>query len=256
MNTYNFIEKYKVSSSICDNFIQYHKDNTEYKSIGRVDAGKISKNIKDSIDVYFYNGSQNPFILKFFEELNKASREYTHKYDITNYFKADPLHIVQYYKPGQGYFKRHYERSSLDLCRRQVVYMLYCNDLKNGGTEFPFQIIGHPQSSIKDYNFTPKSVIEESKPKFENKTSYGIDLRKVKVEKKINLKYLIDFYNDLKKIDNSFFGKYFFRIAGNKTLENQIISGLSENEIRASWKEKIDSYKVIRKKYLLYKDFE
>ena len=110
------------------------------------------------------------------------------------------------------------------------------------GTKFPFQIIGHPQSSIKDYNFTPKSVKEESKPKFENKTSYGIDLRKVKVDKKINLKYLIDFYNDLKKIDNSFFGKYFFRIAGNKTLENQIISGLSENEIRASWKEKIDSY--------------
>ena len=47
--------------------------------------------------------------------------------------------IVQYYKPGQGYFKRHYERSSLDLCRRQVVYMLYCNDLKNGGTHFPNQ---------------------------------------------------------------------------------------------------------------------
>lgn len=124
------------------------------------------------------------------------------------------------------------------------------------GTEFPFQIIGHPQSSIKDYNFTPKSIIEESKPKFENKISYGIDLRKKKVDKKINLKYLIDFYNDLKKIDDSFFGKYFFRIAGNKTLENQIISGISENEIRASWQEKIDSYKVIRKKYLLYKDFE
>jgi len=124
------------------------------------------------------------------------------------------------------------------------------------GTEFPFQIIGHPQSSIKEYNFTPKSVVEESKPKFENKTSYGIDLRKAKVDNKINLKYLIDFYNDLKEIDDDFFGKNFFRIAGNKTLEKQIITGLSENEIRASWKEKIDFYKVIRKKYLLYKDFE
>ena len=88
------------------------------------------------------------------------------------------------------------------------------------------------------------------------KTSYGIDLRKVKVDKKINLKYLIDFYNDLKKIDNSFFGKYFFRIAGNKTLENQIISGLSEEKIRLSWKDDLESYKKMRKKYLLYKDFE
>ena len=172
MNTYNFIEKYKVSYSICDNFIQYHKDNTEYKSIGRVDAGKISKNIKDSIDVYFYNGSQNPFILKFFEELNKASREYTHKYDIANYFMADPLHIVQYYKPGQGYFKRHYERSSLDLCRRQVVYMLYCNDLKNGGTEFPFQkkklkaIKGDLYFWPADFTHPHKGIISNEEEKY------------------------------------------------------------------------------------------
>ena len=56
--------------------------------------------------------------------------------------------------------------------------------------------------------------------------------------------------------NDDFFGKYFFRIAGNKTLENQIISGLSEEEIRLSWKNDIKSYKKMRKKYLLYKDFE
>ena len=39
-------------------------------------------------------------------------------------------------------------------------------------------------------------------------------------------------------------------------LENQIKNGISEREIRLSWKADIDKYKIIRKKYLLSKDFE
>ena len=41
-----------------------------------------------------------------------------------------------------------------------------------------------------------------------------------------------------------------------ETLENQIINGLSEKEIRSSWNDKLIEYKSIRKKYLLYQDFE
>ena len=124
------------------------------------------------------------------------------------------------------------------------------------GTDFPFQIIGHPNSSFKDFQFTPKSVLEESKPKLEGQLSNGIDLRRIKVKNELNIKYLIDFYHDLKDTNDDFFGQYFFRIAGNKILENQIISGLSEEEIRLSWKNDIELFKKMRKKYLLYKDFE
>ena len=124
------------------------------------------------------------------------------------------------------------------------------------GTDFPFQVIGHPNSSFNNFKFTPRSVSEESKPKLEGQESFGIDLRDIEVKKELNIKYLIDFYNDLKDKKDDFFGKYFYRIAGNKILENQIISGVSENQIRLSWKNDINSYKKIRKKYLLYKDFE
>ncbi|MEC7877463.1 MAG: DUF1343 domain-containing protein [Bacteroidota bacterium] len=124
------------------------------------------------------------------------------------------------------------------------------------GTDFPFQVIGHPNSSFSNFKFTPRSVSEESKPKLEGQESFGIDLRDIEVKKELNIKYLIDFYNDLKDKKDDFFGKYFYRIAGNKILENQIISGVSENQIRLSWKNDINSYKKIRKKYLLYKDFE
>ena len=53
-----------------------------------------------------------------------------------------------------------------------------------------------------------------------------------------------------------FFGKNFNLISGNNQFQNQIKSGLSEKEIRSSWKAGIEKYKLMRKAYLLYKDFE
>ena len=34
MNTFNFIEEYKLDNKICDNFINYFKKNIEYRSLG------------------------------------------------------------------------------------------------------------------------------------------------------------------------------------------------------------------------------
>jgi uncharacterized protein YbbC (DUF1343 family) len=53
-------------------------------------------------------------------------------------------------------------------------------------------------------------------------------------------------------MDESFFNK----LAGNATLMQQVTSGMSESEIRKSWQPKLDAFKSIRKKYLLYTDFE
>ena len=124
------------------------------------------------------------------------------------------------------------------------------------GTNFPFQVIGHPKSDIKNFSFIPRSMKAESKPKFENIKAYGIDLRKYNVEKKLEIKFLLNFYNDLKSENEDFFGKNFNLISGNNQFQNQIKSGLSEKEIRSSWKEGIEKYKLMRKGYLLYKDFE
>ena len=45
----------------------------------------------------------------------------------------------------------------------------------------------------------------------------------------------------------------FNKLAGNNTLQQQIINKKSEKEIRASWQKNLDSFKKIREKYLLYK---
>ena len=58
-----------------------------------------------------------------------------------------------------------------------------------------------------------------------------------KVKKELNIKYLIDFYNKLKNTDSDFFGKYFYRIAGNKKLENQkaIKKGIQNDSYKQSF---------------------
>ena len=53
-------------------------------------------------------------------------------------------------------------------------------------------------------------------------------------------------------MENSFFNK----LAGNNELWQQIKNGVSEKDIRASWEPALSNYKKIRKRYLLYKDFE
>ena len=124
------------------------------------------------------------------------------------------------------------------------------------GTDYPFQVIGHPKYESNKFSFIPTSVKAESKPKFQNEECYGVNLINYKVKNEINLEYLIMFYNSLKSKTSDFFGENFYRIAGNKKLEEQIKNGTSEKEIRESWSKGISNYKKMRKKYLLYKDFE
>jgi uncharacterized protein YbbC (DUF1343 family) len=57
---------------------------------------------------------------------------------------------------------------------------------------------------------------------------------------------------------DSFFLKnnFFNKLAGNDILMNQIKTGVAETDIRKSWEADLEKFKSIRKKYLLYKDFE
>ena len=49
-----------------------------------------------------------------------------------------------------------------------------------------------------------------------------------------------------------FFLPYFDILAGTTVLKQQIKDGLTEDQIRESWKPDLDKYMEMRKKYLLY----
>jgi uncharacterized protein YbbC (DUF1343 family) len=73
--------------------------------------------------------------------------------------------------------------------------------------------------------------------------------------KKVNLSYLIDFYQAFPDKENFFLKTNFFdKLAGSATLREQIVAGKPEAEIRAGWQEDLEAYKLIRKKYMLYAD--
>lgn len=99
-------------------------------------------------------------------------------------------------------------------------------------------------------------------PKFLNQVCYGHNLSDIPIEeikswKRINLKWLLKGYENVKGRDSFFSANHYFnKLAGNQDLMAQIKAGKSEEEIRASWKNDIASYLLIRKKYLLYKDFD
>lgn len=120
------------------------------------------------------------------------------------------------------------------------------------GTTMQFQVLGNPELKEMSFQFTPVSLKGISNtPPHENKVCYGIDLRSEKVERKFDLSYLLRFYQ-LYPNKEKFFLNYFDNLAGTKELRQQIINGVSEEGIRASWEPELSQYKEIRKKYLLY----
>ena len=119
------------------------------------------------------------------------------------------------------------------------------------GTEMQFQVYGSPEFPRGIFSFTPKPNFGAKNPKLKNEICYGLDLRKVERPDQIEIKWLIDSYSKF-QIKENFFLEGFNKISGTKNLKEQIINGLSEKEIRMSWKLKLDEFKKIRKKYLLY----
>ena len=126
------------------------------------------------------------------------------------------------------------------------------------GTKKPFQLYGAPKYKVKKFFFLPESRPGAKFPKFKGKRCYGVDLsktdfRKNRAKQRLNLSYLQDAYNNYPDKKGFFLKNRFIdSLAGSDQLRKQIESGVSEKAIRKSWERALDSFKQIRKKYLLY----
>jgi uncharacterized protein YbbC (DUF1343 family) len=129
------------------------------------------------------------------------------------------------------------------------------------GTDHPFVVFGHPSLPNTLFAFTPTSRDGAKEPKLKDKLCYGWNLygsnEEVlkQVDTKVQIKYVIDAYKMFPDKEK-FFTRSFNRLAGSNELMAQINAGKTETEIRQSWQPKLDAFKIIRKKYLLYPDFE
>lgn len=131
------------------------------------------------------------------------------------------------------------------------------------GTAKPFQYIGHPLMPKTGVSFTPGPTKGAPNPKHNGKLCYGFDLSGTpeavlaQTGNKLQLRVLLDAYR-LFPAKDSFFNKNssINRLAGTDELMQQVKDGKSEAEIRKSWEPKLSKFKEIRKRYLMYEDFE
>jgi uncharacterized protein YbbC (DUF1343 family) len=129
------------------------------------------------------------------------------------------------------------------------------------GTDKPFQQFGHPSFPDGLYQFTPRSLEGAKNPPLLNQICNGFDLSKMDLPKEIHqqlqIKWLLQAYG-LFSDKGSFFlssGAFFDKLAGGNILIQQIKNRQTELEIRQSWEPALSNFKKIRKKYLLYSDF-
>jgi len=133
------------------------------------------------------------------------------------------------------------------------------------GTQFPFTVLGAPYlKGIYEFSYTPTSIKGMAEtPLFMNEVCYGLDLRNYDVNlllkrKKINLDWIMELYKaspQKEKFFDSKLSNQMNRIEiqiGTSEFRQQIIDGVSEEEIRKSWEPGLSNYKKMRKKYLLY----
>lgn len=121
------------------------------------------------------------------------------------------------------------------------------------GTEFPFQVFGHPNLS-GDFSFTPQPSPSNRNPLQQGNRCQGRDLRN-DTTSGFCLCYLIEAASQL-GVDWVSRPDFFDLLAGNNQLRKQITAGMKEDEIRTTWQTDLAKYRRMREKYLLYNSVE
>ena len=127
------------------------------------------------------------------------------------------------------------------------------------GTSKPFQAIGYPDKRFGSIVYTPQIKLgEDSNPRHKGRLCYGTEYTSVSLPKRqIALGPLLDYYRKADSLGLQLINQrqLFDLLAGTKKLRQQLSSGLSEEEIRASWQAGLKAFQAKRARYLLYTDY-
>jgi len=133
-----------ISSKWCNEIIKIYKKNLELTKTRFEDENKISSLIKNDHNLpenLIDNEIKNYFYDIF---INKVIKKYNQKYSFKN-SGEDSLYEITDFKiqktlPTEGYHIWHYENEGYNYRNRVITWMVYLNDVKEGGeTEFLHQ---------------------------------------------------------------------------------------------------------------------
>ncbi len=128
------------------------------------------------------------------------------------------------------------------------------------GTEWPFEVVGHPDFPCDSFNFVPRPNASNKYPIHSGWLCGGWDLSKMPIDslrasKQLNLNWFLQFYHQFPNKEVFFREDRFLDLlAGTRDLRQQMIEGKTEAEIRATWAADLEAYRAIRQKYLIYRE--
>jgi uncharacterized protein YbbC (DUF1343 family) len=126
------------------------------------------------------------------------------------------------------------------------------------GTDWPFEVVGHPDFPCDSFNFVPRPNAINKYPLHAGWLCGGWDFSKISTDsirtsKQLNLNWFLQFYKQFPNKEVFFReDKFLDLLAGTRDLRQQMIDGKSEAEIRATWAPDLEAYRAIRQKYLIY----
>ena len=125
------------------------------------------------------------------------------------------------------------------------------------GTDYPFELYGHPDMKDRGFSFTPRSIPGAKNPRYKDQKCYGVDLRDKTLEdiwrEQIDLRYLADALDHMPS-DSSFFMKrnHFELQVGVSYVRQMLLDRVPVAEIEAKWEPDVATFKAQRRPYLLY----
>ena len=148
----SLIDGWYIPESVCDDLINYFKNNTQdhestlrynkYDPSGKKLLAKPVVRTKRT-DIVIQPNNFEPDIDNYRVWLQKCLLKYIEKYPMVDNVKEFNIfepYILQYYKPGEGYFLDHFENDHREKnADRILVFMTYLNNVSDGGTNFKYQ---------------------------------------------------------------------------------------------------------------------
>lgn len=141
-NDFIFHQKKVVDKKICQIVINFF-ENSDKKFPGTIGSG-VYPEIKNSTDLTLSFNDDYSFIFSLHSLIHQNCKKYNEKYKILSSlspWKLTDKFNIQRYLPNEGYFAAHSEHGPTEnMSRRILGWMIYLNDVKNGGeTYFTFQ---------------------------------------------------------------------------------------------------------------------
>ena len=135
--------KAKVPAEICMELIKKFENNPIFHTEGMFGNGKINLQSKKCTEIYLKDDLAEEIFQTFGKHLISSIEKYQDKYyscRIMDAWGICPVFKMQKYKPGEGYFAEHSENDCKENSSRVLAWMIYLNDVMDGGhTEFPNQ---------------------------------------------------------------------------------------------------------------------